>query len=58
MFVVIADEDFEDCWGGITRKGDVLETVMHSEEKDFIRYVLDKYGPTGEDIKIKWRKVE
>lgn len=58
MFVIIANEEFEDNWGGITHVGDVLETTMHEEEDEFLRYILDKYGPTGENIKIKWRKIK
>lgn len=56
MYVIIANEEFEDVWGEVIHVGDVLETVMYDEEKDFLRYVLDKYGPGGEDIKVKWRK--
>ncbi len=58
MYIVIANEEFEDSWGEITHIGDVLETVMIDDEKDFIRYILDKYGANGENIKIKWRRVQ
>lgn len=58
MYVIISNEEFEDSWGETTHIGDVLETVMIEDENEFMKYVLDKYGPGGEDIKIKWRKVE
>lgn len=57
MYEIIANEEFEDSWGGITHKGDILETTMHEEEEEFLRYILEKYGPNGEQIKIKWRKI-
>lgn len=58
MYVIISNEEFEDSWGETTHIGDVLETVMIEDENEFMKYILDKYGPNGEDIKIKWRKVE
>lgn len=58
MYEIISDETFEDSWGDITHKGDHLETTMHEEESEFRRYVFEKYGPAGENIKIKWRKIK
>lgn len=58
MYEIISDEEFEDSWGGTTHKGDILETTMHNEEKAFLKYVFEKYGPAGENIKIKWRKIK
>ena len=57
MFVIISEEEFEDCWGGITHIGDVLETVMIEDEDELRRYVLDNYGPTSQDIKVRCKKV-
>ncbi len=57
MFVIISNEEFEDSWGGITHIGDVLETVMIEDLDELKRYLLDKYGPTGENIKVKYRRV-
>ena len=57
MYEIISNEEFEDSWGGITHKGDTIETTMHEDKKEFLKYILEKYGPTGENIKIKWRKI-
>ena len=57
MFVVIADEEIE-CWSGTIHKGDVLETNMHEDLNEFLKYLNNQYGPRGQDIKVKWRKVE
>lgn len=57
MFVIIANEEFEDFWGETVHIGDVLETVMIEDLDELKRYLLDKYGPTGENIKVKYRKI-
>lgn len=56
MFIIISNEEFEDFWGETVHIGDVLETVMIEDEQELKRYLLDKYGPTGENIKVKYRK--
>ena len=56
VFVIISNEEFEDFWGETVHIGDVLETVMIEEEQELKRYLLDKYGPTGENIKVKYRR--
>ena len=57
MYIIYSNEDFDSIYGKI-KKGDILETCMHENEKDFIKYVLDNYGPNGQNIKIKWKKVK
>lgn len=57
VFVIISNEEFEDFWGETTHIGDVLETVMIEDEQELKRYLLDKYGPTGENIRVKYRRV-
>ncbi|MBO5478546.1 MAG: hypothetical protein J6J36_08130 [Clostridia bacterium] len=56
MFIIISNEEFEDFWGETTHIGDVLETVMIEDEQELKRYLLDKYGPTGENIRVKYRR--
>lgn len=55
-WIIISNETFESNYGTI-HKGDTLETVIGREKKDLQRYLHDKYGPTGENIKIKYRRL-
>lgn len=57
MYVIYSNEDFDSIYGKI-KKGDILETCMHEDEQDFIKYILDNYGPNGQNIKVKWKKIK
>ena len=56
MYIIYSDEDFESIYGTI-HKGDILETCMHEEQDEFFKYLFGKYGPNGQDIKTKWKKI-
>ena len=57
MFIIIANEDIE-SWSGTIQKGDILETNMHEDLNEFLNYLKNQYGPKGQNIKVKWRKVK
>ena len=57
-FNIISLEEFENYWNGITKIGDVLETVQQESLIECKKYVYEKYGPYGENIKVKIKRCD
>ena len=56
LFNIICMENFNSVFGPI-KKGDKLETVEQENKLECKQYVYDKYGPMGENIKVKIKEV-
>ena len=56
-YIVTSKEEFE-AWFGTVKPGDELENFEAEDDASAKRYAYEKYGPYGEDIKIRLRRVE
>lgn len=55
-FNIISLENFDSIIG-LIKIGDIIETVEQENELECKQYVYDKYGPMGENIKVKIKEV-
>lgn len=55
-FNIISLENFDSIFGPF-KKGDIIETIEQENEFECRQYVFDKYGPMGENIKVKIKEV-
>ena len=57
LFNIISAENFDSVYGFI-KKGEIINTVQFKTHDECKQWVYDKYGPMGENIKVKIREVK